>query len=582
MQDERQGSATDASPNSGSIASNALTQPGSGSRSTSPFSAQPSRSSAADSTSDPTTDASNSGAISGDRVAWLYGDGNGFARKGDMWVYHGPRAVLAGSPADAQAPVELALYETMRTNSFVELFDKANAVRIRLYAKEARSFALWRSARSTIRGGNWHDSTGPAIGWSAGMTLPANRVSYTPVASGTQDLPDLIAAIEKQVARIDVRTKAGFVNGSGFLVDPSGRMVTNYHVVEGSNAAQAVFKDPKTNAEIKAPIVGFLHADPLRDIAVLQAKLPPNFNYAGLELATEPRKGDSVVAFGAPLGLDSTASEGIISGFRSAAELKSTLGVEPYAGNWIQTTTPISPGNSGGPLVNRSGEVVAINTMTLNVGQQLNFAISATDIKRAIASSVPAPRPLSPAALPIKRQRLAGGPPSAGGPGGRRTGPRIRVGRVDLFPIEDLPEAATHLAQLDDLLVEIFTNEQILATAIREEARDALKKAGVNVVIDEGSVMLIIAELKPATKNTYNLELAAHLYVVSGGDLLRIWRESEDLGRISKTAIRRGSVGGKTKATLGKFFGKLRTDIDQAKAAQTTGDSSSDDPFKDR
>ena len=72
------------------------------------------------------------------------------------------------------------------------------------------------------------------------------------------------------------------------------------------------------------------------------------------------------------------------------------LGIEDHQGTWIQTTAPISPGNSGGPLVNHMGEVVAVNTMYFTRGQNLNFAISARDVKSAILDrSSSEPEPLS-------------------------------------------------------------------------------------------------------------------------------------------------------------------------------------------
>ena len=104
-----------------------------------------------------------------------------------------------------------------------------------------------------------------------------------------------------------------------------------------------------------------------------QAGLP------ALELADAlPRKGESVVTFGAPKGLSFSASEGIVSAVREGKEL--TDYVEGLPGTWIQTTAPISSGNSGGPLVKRDGRVTGMNTMVLLTGQNLNFAISSVDV----------------------------------------------------------------------------------------------------------------------------------------------------------------------------------------------------------
>ena len=95
-----------------------------------------------------------------------------------------------------------------------------------------------------------------------------------------------------------------------------------------------------------------------------------------------------------PRGLSFSASEGIVSAVRSAAEL-TDFGI-PLDGEWIQTTTPISSGNSGGPLVDLFGQVVGINTFHLVKGQNLNFAISASDIKRIYEETANAnPLPLA-------------------------------------------------------------------------------------------------------------------------------------------------------------------------------------------
>src|ERR1035438_8100458 len=82
--------------------------------------------------------------------------------------------------------------------------------------------------------------------------------------------------------------------------------------------------------------------------------------------------GEEVVAIGNPLSLESTVSNGIISGIRT---------VEEEGGKFVQVTTPISPGSSGGPLFNMAGEVVGITTLYLEGGENLNFAIPINDAK---------------------------------------------------------------------------------------------------------------------------------------------------------------------------------------------------------
>ena len=191
------------------------------------------------------------------------------------------------------------------------------------------------------------------------------------------ELADLIERVERSVVRIDVVTEAGMVIGSGFIVSKNGTVVTNYHVVEGAVSAKATFQNGAT-----ANVSGTLLLNPEKDIAVVKivvaGKLQP------LQIAESlPRKGESVVAFGAPKGLSFSVTEGIVSAIRQSKELKRA----DLAGTWIQTSAPISKGNSGGPLVNLRGEVVGANTLARHDAQNLNFAISATDIRDAIEES---------------------------------------------------------------------------------------------------------------------------------------------------------------------------------------------------
>ncbi len=193
----------------------------------------------------------------------------------------------------------------------------------------------------------------------------------------TKDLQiaDLVELVEPAVVRIDVKLKAGGSVGSGFVVESEGIVVTNHHVIAGAQQASVRFRDGKS-----VPVVGTLVLDDKRDIAVLKIA---GSEHPTVQLAeTLPRKGESVVTFGAPKGLSFSASEGIVSAIRKGEELKDYIRDLP--GTWVQTSAPISSGNSGGPLVNRRGEVVGANTLAFTKGQNLNFAVSSLDIREAL------------------------------------------------------------------------------------------------------------------------------------------------------------------------------------------------------
>ncbi|MCH7989864.1 MAG: serine protease [Planctomycetes bacterium] len=201
-----------------------------------------------------------------------------------------------------------------------------------------------------------------------------------PKKDKTLSLADLIESLEPAVVRISVELKGGKKFGSGFVIDGKGLIVTNYHVIKGARKATAAFADGTSKK-----IEGYRLLFPEKDIAILQLAKPYD-KLAFIPLAVVlPRKGESVVTLGVPKGLSVSASQGIVSAIRTQSEL-AELGL-PKDGIWIQTTAPILPGNSGGPLVSREGLVIGANTWTVSTGQNRNFAISSIDIRDALESA---------------------------------------------------------------------------------------------------------------------------------------------------------------------------------------------------
>lgn len=174
--------------------------------------------------------------------------------------------------------------------------------------------------------------------------------------------------------------------GSGFLIDGDGTIATNLHVVQNSPAALIVLYDGTT-----LPVAGFTSHIPSKDIVLLKAGEVPDA-ITPLSLSDEePRIGGSVYAIGNPKQLAGTVTNGIVSAIRRESEIasqipgsKATRSAFDPTTKWIQTSAAISPGSSGGPLVNDVGLVVGMNTWTRVDGQNLNFALSADDIRLAI------------------------------------------------------------------------------------------------------------------------------------------------------------------------------------------------------
>ena len=154
--------------------------------------------------------------------------------------------------------------------------------------------------------------------------------------------------------------------GSGFVIDKQGHILTNYHVVQGAQQVEVTFSDRKKH---KAEIVGL---DPSHDLAIIQIK-GANLTPATLADSKTLAVGQKVFAIGNPFGLSGTMTRGIISSIRPVRGPEGN-----YVDEAIQTDAAINPGNSGGPLLNAHGEVIGINTFILSqVGQSsgIGFAI---------------------------------------------------------------------------------------------------------------------------------------------------------------------------------------------------------------
>jgi len=186
-----------------------------------------------------------------------------------------------------------------------------------------------------------------------------------------KDIPAIAKAANQAI--VTIITASGdkpISQGTGFIVSADGVIVTNYHVIKEGNKAIAKFSDGTV-----LPVDGVLAADKHRDLAII--KIQGKFRTLILGNSDRVQVGEEVVAIGNPLGLELTVSNGIVSGLRTDKEV---------GGKFLQTTAPISPGSSGGPLFNMLGEVVGINTMYLEGGENLNFAIPINDAKLLLSN----------------------------------------------------------------------------------------------------------------------------------------------------------------------------------------------------
>jgi len=163
--------------------------------------------------------------------------------------------------------------------------------------------------------------------------------------------------------------------GSGFVIDKEGHILTNYHVIAEARQVEVTLHNRK---KYKATIVG---TDQAHDLAVIQIKAP-DLTPAVLGDSSHLQVGQKVYAIGNPFGLAGTMTRGIVSSIRPVREPNGATIDEA-----IQTDAAINPGNSGGPLMNWHGEVIGINTMILSSVNQnagIGFAIPINTAKAVL------------------------------------------------------------------------------------------------------------------------------------------------------------------------------------------------------
>ncbi|OIP67687.1 MAG: serine protease [Oscillatoriales cyanobacterium CG2_30_40_61] len=165
--------------------------------------------------------------------------------------------------------------------------------------------------------------------------------------------------------------------GSGFIIDSSGIILTNSHVIKGADKVTVTLKDGR---QFQGEVRG---SDDPSDLAVVKIN-GNNLPVAPLGNSSEVEVGDWAIALGNPLGLDNTVTLGIVSTLNRPS---SQVGIPDKRLDFIQTDAAINPGNSGGPLLNDRGEVIGINTAIRADGQGIGFAIP-IDAAKAIEAAL--------------------------------------------------------------------------------------------------------------------------------------------------------------------------------------------------
>ena len=232
-------------------------------------------------------------------------------------------------------------------------------------------------------------SVGGFLGVNAAGGDLFNRAQLVSSTSTIQRAPDSVAGIAQRVlpsvVSISTRTLTGGGTGSGFIIDSSGYILTNNHVI--SKAAQtggSIQVSLSDGTFYSAKVIG---RDVSYDLAVLKIDVvgAPTLQLGDSEIV---QVGDAVIAIGSPLGLSGTVTAGIISSKNRAVTTGNGSGESSFI-NALQTDAAINPGNSGGPLVDATGAVIGVNSAIATLGYTtqagsigLGFAIPINQAKK--------------------------------------------------------------------------------------------------------------------------------------------------------------------------------------------------------
>lgn len=209
---------------------------------------------------------------------------------------------------------------------------------------------------------------GSAVGnITGGNTVIGHRVNLVSSSSSVERKADSVAGIAQRVlpsvVSIATNSSSGSGTGSGFIIESSGYILTNNHVVDGATNGGSLSVTLNNGKSYGATIVG---RDTSYDLAVIKITAQ---GLSALQFGDSDKVqvGDSVIAVGSPLGLAGTVTSGIISAKNRAVTAGDSAGESSFI-NALQTDAAINPGNSGGPLVDVTGAVIGVNSAIASLG----------------------------------------------------------------------------------------------------------------------------------------------------------------------------------------------------------------------
>jgi S1-C subfamily serine protease len=357
---------------------------------------------------------------------------------------------------------------------------------------------------------------------------------------------------EKSVFQLNVLNEHGqpYGLGTAFCIAPEGYLVTNAHVIKGSENFEAI-----TAQGAKFNVKAVRYFDELHDLAVLEID---GRGLAGLKLAgDQPKVGEPVAAYGSPNGMQGSFSEGVVSALRPGSDLGAK-----QMGDLIQISAPISKGSSGSPVLNARGEVIGVATLLLKESQNLNFAVPISALKQlletkpllpdefesreALAANPPFPAeeklPESPAAA-SPAESITSDPEMEGFEQAKRASKWIEAFRIAKSLVAKYPESSTSHFQMGFAAAELSLYDVALRSFQESIAKNPESSASWN------NLGIIYGRLRNDVEAEKAFARAAELnpsYSLSWGNLVRTrvinkkWREAGEalisLAQVDKSA----------------------------------------------
>jgi S1-C subfamily serine protease len=318
------------------------------------------------------------------------------------------------------------------------------------------------------------------------FTIPKTTLNTT----DTDNLPQgrmakVAAAVADSVVTVQALSDSEGAQGSGVVVDGRGYIVTNNHVISeaatspGKFKLTAIFNDGK---EAAANLVG---RDPETDLAVLKVDNVDNLTVARLGDSDKLHVGDEVMAAGAPLGLRSTDTQGIISALHRAVPLSGDDSDTKTVIDAVQIDASINHGNSGGPLVSMAAEVIGINTASKSLSDSasgLGFAIPVNEMKFVVETLIRDGKikhaTLGVTAEPVNDSGLGGARVTKVNPGGpaERAGIKendvvVKAGDRTVNNLDELTVAVRQLKIGQDAPIDVLRDGKRITLTIKPDAR---------------------------------------------------------------------------------------------------------------